>query len=158
MKQTAVATNSTRRNVAFYNRKITSQFLQMDGVDLLSVSETVTRHGLLRSRLSMMDGIMNILPSISHRLRRNKRNYYPLLKKFEEKMEELRSYVDDFKISDIETVYRHSESDLQFTIMSKIVRYEDFIDRELAYVPPKEEDKIDIQGNSMLSLADRKLI
>jgi hypothetical protein len=147
------------RNVSFYTNKITSYFLQMESTDLMSVTDTVFRHGQIKSQLTLMDGIQGILGSISSYLKRNKKGYYFLLQKFEDRVEVYRTYVHEFKTEELEESYQPAENEMQFTLMSRINRYEDFIEKELEYEPPKPElANIEIQGNASLSLADLKLV
>src|SRR3954465_11922359 len=152
---------SSIKEIALYTSKINHYFEQLNRVNLISVTDTALRHGSIRSQLLIMDGIMNLLSSISPKLKRDRWNYYSELRHFEKVMKNYRFYVRNFDADDIEEEgYRQQEHDMQLRLMNKISTYEDFIDKELAYEPPKvkETDKIDIQGGVSLSLADMKMI
>jgi hypothetical protein len=151
-----------KKNTTFYTNKIDSYFDQLSLVNLLSIQDITLRHGTIKSQLRIMDGLIPLLTSVSPYLKRSKTNYYTQLTKFEDIVRRYRSYITAFDLLTIEQVAsRQQEEDVQLQLMNKISSYENFIDRELAWIPlppPKEEDRIDIQGGAALSLADLKLI
>jgi hypothetical protein len=83
-----------------------------------------------------MDGLIPLLTSVSPYLKRSKTNYYTQLTKFEDIVRRYRSYITAFDLLTIEQVAsRQQEEDVQLQLMNKISSYENFIDRELAWIP-----------------------
>jgi hypothetical protein len=148
-----------KKNVDFYINKIALYFDEMDHTNLTRIEPLITRHGTIRTQISTMDGIISILTSITDYIKRDKRNQYPLLKRFINQVDRMRRYVSEYNPDMVEGTHRSLENEVQFTMMGKINKYEEFIEKELAYKSKKAEtEQIDIQGNTDLSLADRKLI
>lgn len=146
------------KNIAFYTGKIDHYFNQVARLNPISVTDTVTRHGQIRNQLSVLKGIMGILSNISPHLTRDKKGYYAELKRFDRQVEVLRDYVNNFNTGVLEDAQKQTEFDFQLSLMGTISGYEEFIEKEASYEPPKNEIDLDVTNKDKLSLCDLKLI
>jgi hypothetical protein len=148
------------KDISFYTDKIDDCFLRLAAIDVFAIIDLPARHSSIKIQMSIMEGLVTTLLLINTNLRRDKKGYYPQLHSFVRYINYFKKYISEYPIEKIESdIHKQAEINMQLDMMTKISKFEDFVDLQSEYIPVTDGVEIaKAAGGRFLSLMDLKLI